>query len=453
MENFLSTLTVEEALALEYEWQHFWARPEQLPPEGNWVNWLVKAGRGFGKTRTGAEFVRSEIENGNAIRVAIVGPTIRDVREVMIEGPSGILAVCPPWNMPTYEPSRAHKLTWPNGAVAFGYSAEEPDRLRGPQHDLAWGDEIAAWRYEDALDQLKFGLRLNTVPRGPRACFTTTPRPNNLMRELLKEDGTVVTNGSTYDNRANLADSFFKKIITKFEGTRLGRQELEAEMLDDTPGALWTYKMLDATRIKIDSSRIDPKRRIKSLLEQLPRMQRIVVAVDPSGTKGPVAGVQEDKSNDVGITVQGKGVDGHGYLLADMTVNGSPAVWSSMAVEAYHTWGADKIVAERNYGGAMVEHVIRSADPNVAYKEVTASRGKSVRAEPVAALYEQKKCHNVGAFAELETQMTQMTTNGFTGSGSPDRLDAAVWGFTELLLAEMMPPPAVVVRATHHRRH
>lgn len=450
-EQWLQTLTEEEAEALNYEWRHFWARKEQLQPEDpEWIVWLLLAGRGFGKTRTGAEWIKERVENNEVFRIALVAPTTADVRKVMVEGPSGILAVSPPWNRPVYEPSK-RLLTWPNGAIATTYSAEEPERLRGPEHDAAWCDELAAWRYPETWDMLMFGLRLGKMPR---VCVTTTPKPNQLVRDLIADPSTRITRGKTRDNIANLAKTFLTKIVNKYEGTRLGRQELDAEVLDDTPGALWTYKMLDASRFKIDWKKLDPNNPL-SVLEQLPKMQRIVVAVDPSGTKGDSkqkkSGMDDGIGDDVGITVQGKGIDGQGYLLEDLTVNASPAVWARLAVGAYHKWGADLIVAERNFGGAMVEHTIRSADPNVNYKEVVASRGKSIRAEPVASLYEQGKIHHVGSFAELETQMTQMTTNGFTGKGSPDRLDAAVWGFTELMLDDLLPPPAVIIHATHFR--
>lgn len=404
-----------------YLWR-FWARPDQIAPEGDWRTWLLLGGRGAGKTRSGAEFIREEIKAGCG-RVALVAPTAADARDVMVEGPSGILSVC--WKhdvdykgnltgRPHYEPSK-RRLTWENGAVATLFSADEPDRLRGPQYDGAWSDEVAAWnRMREAWDMLQFGLRLETRDaRPPRQVVTTTPRPVPLVRELVKDSGTVISRASTYANVANLSAAFIKTMRDKYEGTRLGRQEIAAEILDDVPGALWTRDMIDAARLQ----------------GQLPQMDRIVVAIDPSGTSGD----DGERADSVGIVVAGKGRDGLGYILADRTCDLSPAGWGRIAVDAYHEFKADRIVAERNYGGAMVEHVIRTVDARVPYKEVTASRGKVVRAEPVAALYEQKRVRHVRGLNELEGQMVNMASEGYLGSGSPDRLDAMVWAMTELM--------------------
>jgi phage terminase large subunit-like protein len=412
----LASLTDDECENLLHDWR-FFARPEQTPPSGDWLNWLILAGRGFGKTRTGAEWVREQVKAG-ATRVGLIGPTASDARDVMVEGESGLLAVCwsgdrthagEPLGRPSYEPSK-RRLTWSNGAVATLFSAEEPERLRGPQHAVIWADELAAWKYlRETWDMAQFGLRLGDRPR---SCITTTPKPVPLVKEILKDKRTVVTRGSTFDNASNLAPTFLDAIRQKYEGTRLGRQELNAEILDDVPGALWTRLMLDETRVK-----------------QAPQLQRVVVAVDPSGTGG-----EDDSGDSVGIVVAGKGVDGHAYILADRTCKLSPDGWGQQAVRAYREFNADRIVAERNFGGAMVEHVIRTVDRAASYKEVVASRGKVARAEPVAALYEQKRVHHVGSLSDLEDQMCSITGDGFIGEGSPDRADALVWAITELLV-------------------
>lgn len=398
----------------------------------DWIVWLILAGRGFGKTKSGAELVREVVETRQAKRIGLIGATAADCRDVMVEGDSGILACCPPWNRPAYEPSK-RRLTWPSGAIATCYSADEPERLRGPQHDFIWGDEPAAWRYSEAWDQALFGLRLG---KRPRAVLTTTPKPIKLIRDLIKDPNTVVTVGRTSDNEENLAGTFLTTVVAKYKGTRLGRQELDAELLDDIPGALWTYKLIEDTRCRHDA---------------VPEMVRIVVAIDPSGTKGAIVN-PEGKSNDVGIVVCGRGVDGHGYVLEDLTINASPAVWGRRAVDAFYRHKADRIIGEDNFGGAMVEHVVRTTDKTVPYKSVHASRGKVLRAEPVSGLYEQSKCHNVGTLALLETQMTQMTTQGYLGEGSPDRLDAMVWAFIELMVLQVRGAKAQVGKAGYRRR-
>lgn len=415
----LASLTEADAAGLIHDWR-FTAREEQLPPDGDWQVWAYIAGRGAGKTRSGAEWVRDQVKQG-ADRIALIAPTAGDARDVMVEGDSGILSVC--WagdrdhrgqvtGRPIYEPSK-RRLTWANGAMATTYSADEPDRLRGPQHSRGWCDEIAAWNYaQEAWDMFMFGLRLGS---DPRAMVTTTPRPIPLLRQIVASSTTVVTRGSTYSNRANLAASFLDKIVTRFEGTRLGRQELNGEMLDDVPGALWTRAMIDIAKAE----------------HRIPDMQRVVVAIDPSGTAG-----EEDEGDSVGIVVAGKGVDGLAYVLADRTCKLSPAAWAKRAVNAAEEFKADRIIAERNFGGAMVEAVIRAAGASVPYKEVTASRGKVVRAEPIAALYEQGRVRHVGGMEALEDQMCAMTSDGYLGEGSPDRADALVWALTELMLGE-----------------
>lgn len=329
----------------------------------------------------------------------------------MVEGNSGIIAVSPPWNKPLYEPSK-RRLTWPNGAIATLFNAVEPDQLRGPQFDLAWADELAKWRYaQETWDQLQFGLRLGD---NPRQIVTTTPRPIPLVRALMKDPRVFVTKGRTLDNAANLAGSFLNAIAERYGGTRLGRQELDAEILDDVPGALWTRAMLDGARVK-----------------EVPQLRRVVVAVDPSGSDG-----KSENADSIGIVAAGLGIDGNAYVLADRTCSLSPDGWGKQAVRAYHEFNADRIVGEKNFGGDMVRFVIQTADRKAAYKDVTASRGKVVRAEPVAALYEQGKVRHVGSHPQLEDQLCHFTSTGYIGEGSPDRADALVWALTELMLGK-----------------
>lgn len=405
----------EEALALEFHWP-FWARPAQLPPAGGWTGWLILAGRGFGKTRTAMEWARLQAEAMPGCRGALVGRTAADVRDVLVEGESGILAVSPPWFMPVYEPSK-RRVTWPNGSLATLYSADKPDVLRGPQHHWAVADELAAWRFEEAWDMLMMGLRLG---RHPRVLIATTPRPTKIIKDLLADANTATTRGSTFENRSNLAPAFFRQILRRYEGTRLGRQELYAEVLDDVPGALWTRDVLDAERVKAAPS----------------ALQRIVVAIDPAATA-------DEESSETGIVVAGVDAQERGYVLEDATVRGSPAQWAEMAVRMYDRWQADRIVAEVNQGGDMVEHTVRTAarelaerkertTRNVSFRQVRATRGKHTRAEPISALYEQGRVHHVGMFAELEDQMCTWVP----GEDSPDRMDALVWALTELMTVD-----------------
>lgn len=410
-QQLLGKLTPEETAALEFDWS-FWARPDQREPAGEWLYWNALAGRGWGKTRVGAECVRGWVESGRYKRIALIAPTSKDLRDVMIEGESGLLSICPPWFYPKYEPTKK-KLTWPNGAVAIGYSAEEPKRLRGPQHDAGWADEMyAAWDKLDAWDMFLFGLRLGLAPR---VCITSTPRPIELLRQMLKDPDAVVTRGSTYANKANLAAKFFEKVIKAYEGTRLGRQELMAELLDDVPGALWTRAILDAARVRT-----------------APDLFRVVIAVDPAVSSKP-------DSDETGIIAAGLGVDAYGYVLGDYSCIGTPAQWAQRAVNAWRHHRADCIVAEANQGGEMVAATIAAVDPLVPVQLVHASRGKVIRAEPIAALYEQLRVKHVwpgqadpdeGTLERLEDQL--VTWSPHTMESSPDRLDALVWGLTEL---------------------
>lgn len=379
------------------------ARPSQLAPSGDWSVWLVLAGRGFGKTRTGAEWVRALAERRSARRIALIAPTAADVRDVMVEGESGLLAVSPPWNRPLYEPSK-RRLTWSNGVIATTFSADEPDRLRGPQHDALWADELAAWRYPAAWDMARFGLRLGDHPR---AVVTTTPKPVRVLREMMADDHTVISGGSTYDNRAHLPRPFFDQIVKKYQGTRLGRQEIDAELLDDVPGALWSRQMIEDNRVN-----------------KAPALKRIVVGVDPAVTSGTGADL-------TGIVVAGLGENGFFYVLQDASLRASPDGWARKAVALFHEHCADRIVAEVNQGGDLVQSLLRTVDAGIGFRAVRASRGKYIRAEPVAALYEQNRVKHVGAsMPDLEDQMCTFTPEL---AASPDRVDALVWALTDLL--------------------
>lgn len=398
----LSEYSDDELAALQWDWD-FWSRPAQQEPPGDWIVWLNLAGRGYGKTRTGAEWIRKRWKAGLARRMAFIAPTPADARDVMVEGESGILAISPPQERPIYEPSK-RRLTWPDGAIATIFSAYEPDQLRGPNHDTIWGDEFAVWKYlRETWDMAMFGLRIGDQPR---ACLTTTPKPTSLLRELVQSPQTHVTVGSTFDNRANLAPTFLSQIVTKYEGTSLGEQELYARILDEAPGALWKRETISRHRVAL-----------------APPLVRIVVAIDPAATN-------TDESSETGIVVAGLGTDGHGYLLNDVSGRMSPQAWATKAVGEYETRQADRIIGETNNGGDMVEFTIRTVAPKASFKAVTASRGKHTRAEPVAALAEQGKIHHVGTFPQLEDQLCGWVP----GEDSPDRLDAKVWAFTELML-------------------
>ena len=409
----LQSLTPEERRRTEFLWE-FWARPKQIAPAGvDWSYWLLLAGRGFGKTRTGAEWIRKRVKGG-AKHLIFAGATAGDLRDIMIEGESGILAISPENERPHYEPSKS-RLTWPGGAKAMLLSADEPERFRGKQSDTIWADETASWRYPEAWDQLMFGFRLgDAYGVVPQAVISTTPRPTPLIRGLLKDPRARVTTGSTYENRTNLAETYISGIVQKYEGTRLGRQELYAEILDDSPGALWKRDNLDEHR--------------RTALPGKPK--RIVVAIDPAVTSA--AG-----SDETGIIVAAIGQDGHGYVLDDLSGKFSPSDWARRAIAAYHHYEADRIVAEVNNGGDMVELTLRTHEPNIPFTAVHASKSKQARAEPIAALYEQGRCHHVGLFPALEDQ--QCTWDPMLGDRSPDRIDAMVWAFTNLMLSGSVP--------------
>jgi phage terminase large subunit-like protein len=408
-----SKLSNEEATLLRYTWT-FWARSNQLPPPGtNWLTWLVLAGRGFGKTRSGSEWVIDLVQNKGYRRGAIVAEDAGDARDVMIEGESGILACSPPWFTPIYEPSKK-RITWPNGARATIFSADDPEALRGPQHDFAWMDELCKWRYQqETWDQLQFGLRLG---KRPIQMITTTPKPTKLLKEIIARKSTIVTKGHTYDNLDNLAETFKEAIVSRYEGTRLGRQELNAEILDDNPNALFHQPLIENARIKKDQVPAD--------------LNMTVVAIDP-----PATGNKD--SDECGIVVASRDNPNTNrakfFVHKDGTVQGrSPERWAATAISLYYQFMANAIVAEVNQGGDMVETVIKSVDPTVRVIKVHASKGKWIRAEPVAGLYEQGRVHHIGVFSELEDQMCDFDPSGTVDGKSPDRLDALVWALTEL---------------------
>lgn len=407
----MNSLSDEEKAELKYHWD-FWARPNQKAPPGLWNTWLALAGRGFGKTRMGSEWVRDLAHTYPGCRIALVAETAADARDVIILGDSGIVNCDPTLDRDSWSPTN-RCLTWPNGTKAYTYNATEPDQLRGPQHHFGWVDELAKFRYmQETWDQLQFGLRLG---HHPQVLVTTTPRPLPLIKKLINDPDTVVVRGSTLDNKANLATNTVKQLYERYGGTRLGRQELEGEILGDIPGALWNRDNIDAARLR----------------EAPADLERVYVAVDPAVSN-------EEGSDEHGIVVVGlaRDPDGYarGYVLEDGTVRGTPEDWARKAVSLYRSWSADKIIAEKNQGGLMVESTIKAVDRSVPVKLVHASRGKVVRAEPISALYEQGRVHHVGRFDLLEDQMCMFSIDTIRSpsTGSPDRVDALVWGLTEI---------------------
>jgi phage terminase large subunit-like protein len=408
------------AESIEFDWPSQ-ARPEQLPPPGDWRTWLILSGRGWGKTRCGGEWVRSvmtgytPLSRGLYRHMALIGQTAADARDTMLgdgkapgEG-SGLLQVCPKDFRPTYEPSK-RRVTFPNGSICTLYNASEYDALRGPEHDGGWIDELAKFPYaQEVWDQYSFGLRRG---KNPKTLITSTPRPSRLLKTIMSDPSTFVTRGRTIDNVKNLSASFIDSIMGRYAGTRLGRQELEGEVLEDTPGALWTAASIDAARIA------------RSVM---PGLKRIVVGVDPSVSNN-------ENSDECGIIVAGIDGSGHAYVLEDCSGRMSPDEWARTAVRAYWRWHADRLVAETNQGALLVESTIRMVDPNVSFRAVFACKGKYVRAEPCSAVYEQGRVHHVGSFPILEDQMCGFTADLNRSSGSPDRVDSLVWCLTELMI-------------------
>jgi predicted phage terminase large subunit-like protein len=408
LKTLLATLTTEEKAALLYRWES-WRRPQQAPPEGDWTGWLIDAGRGWGKTRTGAETVRHWVEVEGVKRIGIVSETAADNRDIVVEGESGLMSICPPWSMPTYEPSK-RRLTWPNGAIATFYDATEPKQLRGPQHEKIWFDELAKYRYaEQVFDMAMFGLRLGPKPQW---IATTTPLPTPFFKALLKRPDVVITKGKTIENLANLSPTFRKTVVERYKGTRLGRQELDAELIDDVIGALWTRRTIEECRVSV-----------------IPTLKRVVVGVDPATTS-------RKTSNEHGIITVGIGSDNHGYVLDDVSDIMTPDQMARRAVGCYTRHKADAIVVETNNGGDFIPALIKTINPNANVIDVRAARGKVVRAEPISALYDQGRVHHVGTFPALEDQMTQFTREVAATrdpeTTSPDRVDALVWALTDL---------------------
>lgn len=421
---FLETLEPDELRALPYLFD-FWALPHQLPPDGHWKTWMVLGGRGAGKTRAGAEWVREQVEGsgpediGRSQRVALVGETFDQARDVMVFGESGILACTPDDRKPTWHATK-RRLIWPNGAEAQVYSAHDFEGLRGPQFDAAWVDELAKWRNaEEAWDMLQFALRKG---EHPQQVVTTTPRNIPVLRRILNSRNTVTTHAPTQANKVNLAASFLEEIETEFGGTLLGRQEIEGLLIETVEGALWTTEMIEAART-----------------DEVGELDRIVVAIDPPVTS-------KASSDACGIVVAGVSFsadrrDWRAVVLEDCSVQAaSPLAWAQAAVAAYHRHGADRIVAEVNQGGELVDLVLRQIDETVPVSSVHATRGKAIRAEPVAALYEQRRVRHLRGLTDLEEQMGQMARDGFAGRGSPDRVDALVWALTDLMIQPRSAP-------------
>lgn len=428
---FLDELSPNALLSLPFLFEHWALEGHQLPPAGDWTTWVVLGGRGAGKTRAGSEWVRTQVEGsrprdpGRSSRVALIGETIDQAREVMVFGQSGIMASSPPDRRPEWQAARK-RLVWPNGAIARLFAANDPESLRGPQFDCAWADELAKWpKAQEAWDMLQFALRLGPHPR---QVVTTTPRGMPLLQAIIADPRTVVTHAPTAANRMHLAQSFLAHVTEKYGGTRLGRQELEGEMLFDVEGALWNAAMIEAAR---------RPRRVE--------VERIVVAVDPPVTSGSDA----DECGIVvaGAAMQGPPQDWQAVVIEDSSLSGaSPQAWAERAVALMKKHGADRLVAEVNQGGDLVEKLVRGVDPLVPYRGVRATRGKAARAEPVAALYEQERVSHAAAFPALEAQMLAMTVRGYSGRGSPDRLDALVWALTDLMIdaaAAHRAPPRV----------
>lgn len=424
LEKLLAEMKQSELQGLMGSYE-FWARQSQLEPTGSWHKWLFLGGRGAGKTWSGAKVTNKRARSGRCPKILLGAATPQDARDIMIEGESGIIATAGPDFQPVYEPSKA-RVTWPNGARAYIRSGAEPERFRGINTYFAWLDELAAWQYpQQSWDNAMMGLRLG---QRPQVMITTTPKPIHIIRDLIKDPSCVVTTDSSYANRANLADSWWKDVIGKYEGTRYGEQEIHARVMDDVPGAMWRMALIEATRVQTGGPQITTG--------------RVVMGVDPAVTSGA-------SSNETGIIVVAAGTGvwkGHAFVMRDLSGRHAASKWPAVVKAAYDALSVDRVVAEVNNGGDLVESALRVADPNMSYLGVHAARGKRTRAEPIAALYEQGLVHHIGVFKALEDQMCTFipderqdldaiaVSRQAGESGSPDRVDALVWALTDLLL-------------------
>lgn len=414
----LSGLSSVDVKTLVNSWR-FWARPEQLPPDGDWTTWLFFGGRGAGKTRSGAEYMKEVALAYPGIRLGLVGPTRADVRDTMIHGASGLMGLH--WEegqRPRHVPTK-RGVFWPNGSFALAFSAEEPERFRGPNLHFIWADELATWRYLDECWALmSLALRLEYPGfHSPRIYISTTPRPLSLLKEIIHQPSTVITRATTYANRANLSKKFFETIVSQYERSTLGRQEIYGELIDDVVGALWKRQLIDKHRVGSNH----------------PQLELIVVAVDPATS-------DKASANECGIITAGLGSDQRGYIFGDHSTHGvSPAIWGKKVVDLFHQTKASYVVAEGNLGGGLVETVIKQIDLNVPIKFVQAKRGKYLRAEPVAMLYEQGRVSHIGHFHDLEDQMCRFTASyeKENPGHSPDRVDALVWSLAALMLEDL----------------
>ena len=418
-ERRIARLTADEIAVLYYDWS-LWARPDQLAPEGDWIYWLLLAGRGAGKTRAGAETVRAWARRHPIVN--LIGATRQDAREIMVMGESGLLAICPPEERPRFARA-SDRLEWPNGAVSQIFSAEEPDRLRGKQHMKLWLDELAAWRDPGAFDQAILGLRLG---ERPQAVITTTPRPTKLIKRLLDSPDAVVTRGSTFDNARYLADGFLARIVAGFDGRVLGRQEIYGEIVEEAPGALWTRALIERQRLPLGGPPAE--------------YAEIVIGVDPPARSGA-------RADECGIVAVGRTAGGMIHVLADLSSQGeTPGQWSARAAAAFRRFNANRVVAEINNGGEMVTQVLRQNDPNLPVRNVTATRGKFLRAEPVAAAYERGVVFHLGVFGKLEDQLCTLTSDfdARAAGFSPDRADALVWAIADLIAPRAADPQTLL---------
>jgi len=409
---FFNSLTAEQTELLLYDWS-FWARPKQRIPEGAWYLWFIMSGRGFGKTRTGAETIIEWQRRGYGI-FALIGQTTADVRDVMLHGESGLITVAPPYNRPRYIASK-RQIEWPNGAKGFIYSGDEPDQLRGPQHHKGWVDEPGKFKYlEDCIDMFELGLRIGD---NPQYIATGTPKPRPTIKKMVEDPSTYLTLGSSFENLSNLSSRFIERVIKKYDGTRIGEQELYGKLFSDVAGALWNHEVIQ--KHKVNARPTD--------------FIRIVVAIDPSVT-------DNERSDEAGIITAGLTAEGHAYVFADDSRKCHPSIWSGLAVKRYKKEQADLVVAETNNGGDLVEMVLQTTGSKVNFKKVHAARGKRLRAEPISTLYDKGVVHHVGDFPELESEMCEWVP----GEDSPNRLDALVWCLTELMLDDTDEPGEIV---------